>query len=344
MKVGIIGCGEIAKHHLPHILKQTTPDQIGLMDLDVNIAKETANRYGIEFVFSDFISMKNELEPDIIHILTPPMAHAKSAIEAMEAGCHVLVEKPMALSIGDSADMITAAQLNGVELCVDHNFLFSPGIREAERLIQSGQIGKLIHLEAHYHFDLARMPGYALQAHWAYRLPGGLISDHIPHPASVLLHFMDEPVRVWAVNKCNGILMDGQSDELRALIEGDSVTGFLSISLGTRPDSFTVDLYGTEMTIHVNISNMTIIVRRNRKISKKIMRVVDGLEQTIQLFSSTLINSLKVGSGKLRPPGDVGLVINEFYKNIQNGTKSPINGEEGKKVVVLMNEIWKQLN
>jgi len=176
----------------------------------------------------------------------------------------------MALTLEEADAMIISAQKHAVKLCVDHTFLFDPNMIKAQRLVRKGMIGRVLHVEAFYGFDMGRLDGLAgLQTHWLLHLLGGPILDLIPHPLAVLLSFVKEPVKVWAVLQSNGLLPESLPDELRVLIDGGDVTGSLAISLGTRPDCLSVNIYGTEMSIHVNMSNMTIITRKNRRIPKK---------------------------------------------------------------------------
>jgi predicted dehydrogenase len=288
--------------------------------------------------------MLNEQKPDVVHILTPPTTHAPLAIRAMESGCHVLVEKPMALTLEEADAMIVSAKKNAVKFCVDHNFLFDPNMVKAKGIVQKGMAGRIVHVEAFYSFDMQRLDGLAastgFQAHWLLRLPGGPLLDLVPHPLSILLYFVKDPVKVWAIHQSNGLLPEYLPDELRVLIDGGDVTGSLVISLGTRPDCLSVNIYGTEMSIHVNMSNMTLITRKNRQIPKKILRSLDSTEQAVRLLSCTFSNALRVAIGRMQPPGDVGPVITKFYESIENGSEVPVTGEDGRAVVRMIREIW----
>jgi predicted dehydrogenase len=343
MKVGIIGCGAIVPHHLYHVQRDPRVRTIGLADSDIGKAAQTAEQFSLTHVFTDFQSMHKALGLDIVHILTPPVTHAKLAIEAMNAGCHVLVEKPMALTVEEADEMIECAAANRVKLAVDHNSLVNPIIARVDTLVRNGSVGRLTHVDAHYSFDLARTRGLDMSAggaaHWATQLPGGLLTDHLSHPASILLHFMAAPPATWAVSKHNGILPDGLPDELRVLIDGGAVTGLLSLSLGTFPDCFTVNLYGTRMTLHANLTNMTLVARKRRPIPKKISRLVDNLDQAAQLVRDSVVNSWGLFTGKIRPPGDIGPVIRSFYESIDNHVPTAISAESGKQLVAFMNDI-----
>jgi predicted dehydrogenase len=344
MKVGIVGCGNIATLHVPNILRHKNIEVVSIADVHRQTAEELASQFGLKNIYSDFEAMLNEQKPDVVHILTPPATHAPLAIRAMESGCHVLVEKPMALTLEEADAMIISAKKNAVKLCVDHTFLFDPNMIKAQRLVQKGVVGRIVHVEAFYSFDMRRLDGLAastgFQANWLLHLIGGPLLDLVPHPLSILLHFVKNPVKVWAVHQSNGLLPESLPDELRVLIDGGNVTGSLAISLGTRPDCLSVNIYGTEMSIHLNMSNMTLITRKNRRIPKKISRSLDSIEQAVQLLSCTFFNALGVVTGRIQPPGDVGPVITKFYESIENDSEVPITGEDGRGVVQVINEIW----
>ena len=92
---------------------------------------------------------------DVVHILTPPKTHAELAIRAMEAGCHVFVEKPMALTVEETDAMNAAAGRNRVKLCVGHSRVCAPLMLKARNLVESGKIGKVLHVDVSYNFDVA---------------------------------------------------------------------------------------------------------------------------------------------------------------------------------------------
>jgi predicted dehydrogenase len=343
MHIGVVGCGVIAHYHIPHLLKLRSVESVTLADFDERRAKAVAARYGLRQVFPDQATMLREQPPTAVHILSPPATHAGLAIQAMEAGCHVLVEKPMALFPEEAEAMIAAAEANGVHLCVDHNLLFGPVVSRLMRWKEDGSFGKILHVEVRFSFDISRTEHLLTEENWVFRLPGGPLADYLPHPASLLLAFLKEPAGVTALAKSHGHLLGGHADELRLLVDGGEATGLVSVSLGSKPDCITVDVYGTEMSAHANLSNLSLVRRRQSRLPKKLSRAADSLGHAAQLLSSTILNTARVLSGRAAPPGDVGEVIAGFYRSIENGAVPPITGEEGMGVVRLMNDVWSQM-
>jgi predicted dehydrogenase len=346
MKVGIVGCGIIAGYHLPHILKCASAESVGVADINRKQAEDLARRFGLIHVFDDFETMFRDHRPDVVHVLTPPATHASLTVSAMQAGCHVLVEKPMALTVEDADAMVSAARARGVQLCVNHNFAYSPLVTKAHDLVQRGAAGRIVHVDANYAFDMRRSAGLYgkndSRSEWILRLTGGPLADLVPHPVSLLLRFLPEPIQVHAVQKSNGMLPDNRPDELRALIDAGAITGSLSVSMGIKPDSFCLSIFGTHMTIQVGLANMTFVARENRLIPKGLFRVVDNFSQAGQMLASTVANTVKVLSGRMQPPGDVGPVISQFYTSLKKGEPPPVSGEDGRAVVALTQRIWER--
>jgi predicted dehydrogenase len=344
VNVGVLGCGLIAAYHIPHILRDKRVTRLSIADLDQSQAARIAERYAIKHVYSDFESMNKAQTLDVVHILTPPQTHADLAIKAMEAGCHTLVEKPMALTVADADAMVKSARKNGVKLGIDHNFLFNPVVVAAQSLVESGAVGHIAHVEVHYNFDIKRVSskGTNLELHWSSNLLAGLTSDLLPHSASLLLQFMGSPTGVYAVQKSNDLLPNQAIDELRVLADSERATGLLSLSMGARPDCFTLTIYGTEMSIHANLSNMTLVKRRNRNVPRAAVRVLDNVEQAMQILGCTFANTFKIMTGKVGPPGDVGPAIADFYTSIESNSEPFSHGEAGKQVIEFIARIYNE--
>ena len=107
---------------------------------------ELSEKYNIPF-FTDTAKMLNDTKPDVVHILTPPKTHAEIAIQCLNFGCHVFVEKPLCLTLDDVDAIYKAAQLNDRIVGIDHNNLWSPLVQNALQIVQSGQIGSLINIQ-----------------------------------------------------------------------------------------------------------------------------------------------------------------------------------------------------
>lgn len=102
MKVGIIGCGGIAHVHGPLIMQQSGAQIVGVADKDRSRAELLASQLRVKKVYQDAEAMIHEQKPDVVHVLVPPQYHEDVSVMALNHSCHVLVEKPMALTLADA--------------------------------------------------------------------------------------------------------------------------------------------------------------------------------------------------------------------------------------------------
>jgi predicted dehydrogenase len=347
MKVGIVGGGQIATVHIPYALAYPGAEIVGLTDTDEGRAKSTAARFGIRHTPRSLAELIERHRPDVVHIVTPPQTHASLAIQAMEGGAHVFVEKPMAVNVEEAEAMEAAARRHGVKLCIDHNHLYDPAMVQARTLLSEGGIGELVSVETYEGFSLGTpdnpyvQPGSA--AHWVHRLPGGIFQNLAPHPVYLLLAFLDPPKSLFAVAQKTGRVPTSFADELRVLVSSDNGLGCFMVSLSIQPFMKYVNLYGTEGSIRVNLSTNSLTVARNRDLPRAIARGMLGVDEAGQLVRGTMANAYEVARGRLRPYPGMGALIKEFYRSIEHGRPSPVDGEAGREVVKILDQVWEQI-
>ncbi|MCI0560761.1 MAG: Gfo/Idh/MocA family oxidoreductase, partial [Nitrososphaera sp.] len=131
MKIGIVGCGLNADYHINFAKSYPDTQIVGVVDKDEAKAGECAERFGIAHTFISIKDLVEHDKPDVIHIVTPPKTHFALAKEALESGCHVLVEKPLALNGEDAESLFEQADRQGVKLCTMHNHFFDPCMLKA---------------------------------------------------------------------------------------------------------------------------------------------------------------------------------------------------------------------
>ncbi len=338
MRVGIIGCGMMSEGHIHHIRRITGVEIVGVCDTDKERAQEISHRFGIRHIYRDAVDMLKERHPDVVHILTPPDTHKELSIQAMEAGCHVLVEKPMALNVKEADEMIAASRHYRVTLGICHNHLFDPAVLEAKELVARGAIGRVIAVETFWMPYLAGNRYRTTQ--WIYELPGGIFHEVAPHPVYLQMEFLKTLRVVSALSKKTGSDLPTPSDELRVLLDGESGQGSLSISVCANPYLVFLNIYGTDMSIHVDIINNT-LVKFKRSGLGKISKALVNIDHSLQLLSKTITNTIGTLQGR-RTPGHA-ILIEKFYESLRKGTDPPVTGEDGRAAVAVLDQIWAKL-
>lgn len=143
LKVGVIGCGSIAKNrHLPEYEAQSEVEIKAVCDIVKDRADATAQRYNAT-AYTDYIELLKNEDIDAVSVCTPNYLHAPVAIAALEAGKHVLCEKPMATTVEEAEKMNEAAAKSGKFLMIGHNQRFVASHQKARELIKSGKVGKV---------------------------------------------------------------------------------------------------------------------------------------------------------------------------------------------------------
>src|SRR5437870_929122 len=140
VRIGIIGCGDISKSHLAGWKATPYGEVVACCDADEARARERAAAGGAD-VYTNWKELLGRGDIDAVDICLPHHLHAPAALDACAVGKHVLVEKPMATTLGEAHEMILAARSAGVKLMVEQSTYFSWSLHAARRLIDAGLIG-----------------------------------------------------------------------------------------------------------------------------------------------------------------------------------------------------------
>ena len=172
IKVGFIGAGDIAYLHGEGVSQAEGAELTGIWNRTSAKAEEKARLFGCKV----FQSPEELIEAvDVVYVLTNMETHHLYAKQAIEAGKHVLVEKPTAVTIDEIEDLKSAAEKNSVQVAPVHNYIYEPSVLRAKEMIDSGKLGDLISLYVLYNIHhpeevAARYPGVIRQilTHHAY--------------------------------------------------------------------------------------------------------------------------------------------------------------------------------
>jgi len=172
IKVGFIGAGDIAYLHGEGVNQAQGAELTGIWNRTSAKAEEKARLFGCKV----FQSPEKLIEAvDVVYVLTNMETHHLYAKQAIEAGKHVLVEKPTAVTMDEIEDLKSAAEKNSVQVAPVHNYIYEPSVLRAKEMIESGKLGDLVSLYVLYNIHhpeevAARYPGVIRQilTHHAY--------------------------------------------------------------------------------------------------------------------------------------------------------------------------------
>jgi predicted dehydrogenase len=150
LRIGIIGCGGIANgKHMPALSKLKDVEMVAFCDIVEERAQKAAKEYGVEGarVFTDYHELL-KLDLDVVHVLTPNKSHSPITVDALEAGKHVMCEKPMAINTAEARKMVEAARRTGKKLTIGYQNRFRPDSMYLKKCIEAGDLGDIYYARA----------------------------------------------------------------------------------------------------------------------------------------------------------------------------------------------------
>jgi len=325
MKVGIIGCGFIAREaHLP-AYQSLGIEITGVSDPIVSNARSCARKFGAKKWFKDYQDLLKE-PVDLVSICTPSHTHAAIAIDAANAGKHVLVEKPMATSLEEADRMIEASEASNVRLGVVHNYRLVPCVQKAKRCVEDGRIGTILSMHVVGHDFIPTHSG------WFY-YKWGLLDDIGSHLIDIVNYLCGSPmVEAKVIARDYLGSMNCFTHVLAVLLLENGAAVSLDLSWITGSYEMTFKVLGTAGALNVDI--------RNNHLSE-----IHGYSTPLEELGSTLRKLLGIGRGVLDGTYFKGylqyhqLVIRHFVDCIANGGPTPMSGAEGRAVIAMIDSI-----
>lgn len=196
VRVGIIGVGQIGQQHVSSYAKHPDAEIVAVADLNTTLAGSVAEQHGIPHVYGDFRQLLERDDIEAVDVCLHNNFHAPVTIAGLEAGKHVLSEKPMAGAYRDAEQMWQTAQETGRKLHVALRNLFYTETRAAKSLIDGGHLGKLYHARSTGHRRRGRpfVDGYGTPTFVQKRnSAGGALYDMGVYHIATILHLLGNP-------------------------------------------------------------------------------------------------------------------------------------------------------
>ncbi|NLZ82448.1 MAG: Gfo/Idh/MocA family oxidoreductase [Clostridiales bacterium] len=192
IKIGIIGCGGIANgKHMPSLSKLGDVEMVAFCDIVIEKAEAAKAEYGAPDakVYTDYHQLLEDKEIEVVHVLTPNRSHAPITIDSLQAGKHVMCEKPMAKTAEDARKMVEAAKETGMKLTVGYQHRHKPEAVYLKDVIDRGDLGDIYFAKA---FAVRRRgtPNWGVFLN-EYEQGGGPLIDIGTHSLDVTLYLMN---------------------------------------------------------------------------------------------------------------------------------------------------------
>lgn len=326
LSFGILGCGMIADIHADAIKTLSGARLTGAADKNAEGAADFAKRHNIKACKS-FEEMLSSKDTDAVCICTPSGFHAKNAVKALNAGKHVVLEKPMALSSEQAHEIIAACKQSGKLLTVISQLRFSEDVQKIKRLLSEGAFGKLS--MCNLYMKYWRDPSYYSSSPWKGTVRfdgGGALMNQGIHGIDLMLYIMGEAKVLGAECKTSFHNIEVEDTAVALLEFENGAVGTLQASTCTYP--------GFERRIELLGSNGCAVLNENR-----IEKLIIG--------DKTLINSDSLPKkGSVSNPADMSSEgharqIANFINAVSGKEELLIDAREGQRAVKLIEQIYK---
>jgi len=352
LKVAIVGCGKIADAHVEEVGKIAGARVAAVCDRELLMAEQLAVRYGVASHYDDFARLLDEIRPDVVHITTPPQSHLALALQSLDAGSHVYIEKPFAMTRAESARIVEHAARTGRLVTVGHSFAFDPLTVALRGLRDDGFLGDVVHVESHLGYNLSGAFGAALmgdRSHWVHGLPGKLFHNNIDHVLHKIEDFIPEDaprIVARATRRLPGSFGDERDDlmdELRVMLEGSNATAFASFSSHAVPVRHFARVWGTRNTVTADYVSRVLVVEQGEKYPSAIGRLLPAFAQAREYRRGGMKNIRRFLRSEFQFFAGMNELFRRFYTSIGNGGEPPIAYDRILRIAGWMDDIFTQV-
>lgn len=352
LKVAVVGCGKIADAHVEEIGKLENAAVVAVCDRELLMAEQLAVRYGVERHFDDLDAMLDACRPDVVHITTPPQSHAPLSRRALDAGCHVYVEKPFTVDRAEAASLLEHARAAGRQVTVGHSFAFDPLMVALRRLREEDLLGEAVHVESTLGYNLAGPFGAVLLAdagHWIHSLPGKLFQNNIDHVLHKIEEFIPED-RPWmhalGLRRRGGTFGDARDallDELRVVMRGERTTAYATFSAHATPVKHLLRVCGTRHTVTADFTARALVFDHADRLPSAVGRLLPAFALSREYARAGFRNVWRFARADFQFFAGMNALFRRFYASILEDGTPPISEATILRIAGWMDEIFAQL-
>jgi UDP-N-acetyl-2-amino-2-deoxyglucuronate dehydrogenase len=324
------GAGSIARTHIAaiHKLGRTL---VGLADIDAEGVAARAAEAGCP-AFVDHRDMLMAVKPDVAVICTPHPSHASLTLDCLDAGAHVLVEKPMAVEVADGDKMIATAEAANRILAVNFQHRLRPAVEYAKQFIDAGELGepvRVLVLE-----PWLRTAAYYRSAAWRGSWTGeggGVLLNQSPHTLDLLCHLVGMPAKVWGWTRARYQAMECE-DTAQAMLEyPNGAPGYFTASTAEAGGQRRIEIVGERAAIEILGDKLTI-----QRFQPPLRTFIDT---DPDFFGSPSIRIETLDLPASETQGNHYAVYRDLEEAIATGRQPRCNGREGLMSLELANAI-----
>ncbi len=309
-RAGLVGAGYVSEFHVRALRRLPNVKIVGLTDVIESRAREAAARFDLAV----FPSLKDMAASglDVVHVLTPPAYHAAVTLEALELGCHALVEKPLATRVEDCDRIAAAASAAGKTVGVNHTYLRQGAVIRALEAVRRGLLGQVLTVD---YFRSSEYPPYRggplPPQYGAGGYPFRDLGIHGLYLMQAFLGDIREAHWQFASRGREPLL---RYDEWRVLLHCERGSGQIQISWNVRPLQHALLIQGTEGVLRADLFSHVLTLKRTTRLPKAVERAANALDESRQILTQVFTNTLRFAAGKLVPYQELQMMVADYYQ------------------------------
>jgi predicted dehydrogenase/nucleoside-diphosphate-sugar epimerase len=332
----LVGAGYISEFHARALQRVSNARIVGIADVVNARATALAARFGIPKVFPTLDAMIHE-GVDVAHILTPPDTHAHLAVTALENGCHVLVEKPLAINAEEVDRISAAAAAAQKSVCVNHSMLYDRFVSKALGLVRSGAIGVPLSFDYFRSSEYPPYRGGPLPIH--YHDGGYPFLDQGVHALYLAESFLGAIEDVKAFHGTHGGDSNLLFDEWRVAAQCERGSANIQISWNVRPLQNWFVVQGTKGVIRANLFAMWVTHTRQLPLPKAPARALQAMLEGLSICAQVPANVARFAIKKIVQYDGLHSLVAAFYSALQKGAPMPVPVEQARSTVYWTNRV-----
>lgn len=340
LKVALLGCGHIAAKHLQYLGKRIPTERLALCDLNGRRLAWFGEEYGIQRLYEDFPTLLREFQPQVLHLTTPPQTHKTLGLAALEAGCHLFIEKPLAMSAKEAQVLHQEARIRQRLICVNHLRLRDPLVLKAKRLLASGRFGEVVALAVTQSDNYPERKRAGLAPAWMADLPGEIFFDLLPHHLSLVGLFLPQAALAGVVSRVDD---GGELSDLLCTFTDGGRLAEIRMSVRAYPLVNQVLIHCQRGFLFIDFANHLLLARAKGNLPGILEQAGKNVQHGLQLALATPANMLKFLLGRHDSYRGMDHLIGDFYQAVVNQGGSPASGEEGPASMAMMDAIFRQV-
>jgi len=336
LRVAIVGAGYVSGHHINALQSLGWVDIVGIADIDPDLASSVASKFAIPCATRSLAELA-ACRPDAVYVLTPPSSHCALALEALEMGCHVFVEKPMAETVAECDRMIALATEKNLLLSVNHSDRLDPVILKALAKVASGACGDILAVDFFRGSEYAPFAGGRRGG--PYRKGSYAFQDIGVHALYLMEAFLGPIGNLDVRYRRRGTDPNFLFDDWIGTADCQRGTGRMHLSWVSRPMMNRLLIQGTRGSIDVDRFMQTLVIDRVYPGPKFVGMVLNAIVGSLRRIASVTWNVGRFALGRLAPSPGIRAGARGFAMAAAGRAALQVPADEGRHMVSLMEAV-----